>query len=118
MAEDKINPSHYKVTSSEVNLDRVIRLGDLQAIDVIEAFGLGYHLGCSAKYILRAGKKQELGYQVALKEIEDLEKSVWYTLRQMQNIADKHGIAVSPATQAKFDLVLPPKVNLSPSEVK
>jgi len=31
--------------------------GGLEAIDVIEAFGLGYHLGNAAKYILRAGKK-------------------------------------------------------------
>ena len=106
MAEDKINPKHYKPTGDEVDLDRLVRLGDIQAIDVIETFGLGYHLGCTAKYILRAGKKEEQGYGATLKEIEDLEKSIWYTTRRMYILAMSKGIKVSAATQAKFDLIL------------
>ena len=44
-AHDEINaPAHYR--------------GDgMEAIDVIEAFGLGFRLGNAVKYILRAGKK-------------------------------------------------------------
>ena len=31
--------------------------GNFQAWDLIEAFGIGYNLGCAIKYITRAGKK-------------------------------------------------------------
>ena len=47
----------------------------LEAIDVIEAFKLDYHLGSAVAYILRAGRKGDA--------IEDLRKSVWYLLREI-----------------------------------
>jgi hypothetical protein len=59
---DPISPSHYKA-------------GGMEAIDVIEAFGLDYHLGNATKYILRAGKKGD--------RIEDLRKAVWYLEREI-----------------------------------
>lgn len=47
MAIDNINhPQHHQSNGMEV-------------IDVIEAFGLGFHLGNATKYILRAGRKTE-----------------------------------------------------------
>lgn len=43
-----------------------------EAIKVIEAWDLGFHLGNTVKYISRAGKKDPA------KELEDLEKAKWY----------------------------------------
>lgn len=47
---------------------------ELQAIDVIEDFSLGFNLGNSIKYILRAGKKGD--------RIQDLKKAIWYLERE------------------------------------
>ncbi len=49
--------------------------GGLEAIDVIEAFKLGYRLGNVTKYVLRAGRK--------LDAIEDLKKARWYLDREI-----------------------------------
>lgn len=48
-----------------------------EVINVIEAWGLDFHLGNSVKYIARAGKKDKD------KVIEDLEKARWYLDRQI-----------------------------------
>lgn len=62
---DVINhPPHYKSKSG------------LEAIDVIEGFGLGFHLGNVVKYILRAGRKDHL--------LQDLRKSRWYLDREIR----------------------------------
>lgn len=44
---------------------------------VIEAWGLGWHLGDAVKYLSRAGKKDPS------KEVEDLEKACWYVRRRI-----------------------------------
>lgn len=49
-----------------------------EAIKVIEAHNLGFHLGNAVKYILRAGKKTS-------DSTEDLEKAIFYLKRQIQN---------------------------------
>lgn len=49
-----------------------------EACKVIEAWGLGWHLGTAVKYICRAGKKDPE------KEKEDLEKAIWYLQRKLQ----------------------------------
>ncbi len=59
---DPINPPHYKGNGME-------------AIDVIEAFDLGYRLGNVVKYVLRAGKKGAA--------MGDLKKAQWYLEREM-----------------------------------
>lgn len=41
----------------EVNAPAHYRGNGLEVIDVIEAFGLGFRLGNTVKYVLRAGKK-------------------------------------------------------------
>lgn len=43
-----------------------------EAIKVIEAWDLGFHLGNAVKYISRAGKKDPA------KEGEDIDKAIWY----------------------------------------
>lgn len=54
-----------------------------EAIKIIEAHKLDFHLGNSVKYILRAGKKSKS------KEIEDLEKAQWYLQRKINNLKIK-----------------------------
>jgi len=69
MGVDMINrPPHYA------------RL-DPEPIDVIEAWGLGYHLATAVKYISRAGHKED--------EIQDLEKAVWFLNRKIQQLKNE-----------------------------
>ena len=63
------NPSHYG------GADNVY-----EAIKVIEAWDLGFHLGNTVKYISRAGKKDPA------KEIEDLKKAMFYLERKIKNL--------------------------------
>lgn len=65
--DDIVNhPSHYQSATG------------LEAIEVIEAFDLGYGLGNATKYILRAGKKG-----TAEDAVTDLEKSMFYIRREI-----------------------------------
>jgi len=69
--EDVVNhPKHYTFGNHEV-------------IDIIEDWGLSYHLGNSIKYIARAGKKNKD------KEIEDIKKSIWYLERHLTLLEKK-----------------------------
>lgn len=64
-AKDMVNsPPHYQSMTG------------LEVIDVIESFGLGYHLGNAIKYILRAGKKDNRN--------QDLKKAIWYIDREIE----------------------------------
>ena len=66
MSNDNVNhPSHYTV-------------GNIEVIDVIENYKLGYHLGNAIKYILRAGRKDPNKYE------EDLQKAIWYLNREIE----------------------------------
>ncbi len=49
-----------------------------EAIKVIEAWGLGFCLGNTVKYISRAGKKGDI--------LEDLKKAAWYLNREIQRL--------------------------------
>ncbi|GAB63078.1 MAG: DUF3310 domain-containing protein [Candidatus Jettenia sp.] len=67
---DNINhPQHYKA-------------GGIEAINVIEAFGLGFHLGNAIKYILRTGRKTP-------DQTEDVRKAIWYLNRFLYNKEEK-----------------------------
>jgi hypothetical protein len=48
-----------------------------EAIKVIEAWGLGFCLGNTVKYIARAGKKATAA------ELDDLRKARWYLNREI-----------------------------------
>ena len=66
---DNVNhPSHYTD-------------GKIEVIDFIEDKNLNFHRGNAVKYRARAGKKNPE------KEVEDLEKAVWYTNREIQRIS-------------------------------
>lgn len=49
-----------------------------EAIKVIEAWGLGFNLGNTVKYISRAGKKDAI--------VQDLKKAAWYLEREIANL--------------------------------
>jgi len=51
-----------------------------EAIKVIDAWGLGFSLGNTVKYISRAGKKD------SKKELEDLKKALWYLENHIKNL--------------------------------
>lgn len=69
MSDNVNHPSHY---GGEDN--------PYEAIKVIEAWNLGFCLGNAVKYISRAGKKDKS------KEVEDLEKAVWYLQREINKL--------------------------------
>lgn len=56
-------PSHYVEGRS------------IEPIEVIEDWGLGFHLGNALKYIARSGRKND--------GVEDLQKAVWYLERRI-----------------------------------
>ena len=68
MSESIDHPAHYG--------------GDTpyEAIKVIEAWGLGFHLGNALKYLSRADKKGTA--------IEDLKKARWYLDREIKRRED------------------------------
>ena len=53
-----------------------------EAIKVIEDWNLGFCLGNTVKYILRAGKKDPA--------LQDLKKARWYLDREIQNLEKKN----------------------------
>lgn len=59
-----------------------------EAIKIIEAHKLGFHLGNAVKYIIRAGKKDPAT------ERQDLEKARWYLDRRLKQL--KLGVDVVP----------------------
>ena len=68
MSEKVNHPDHY---GGENN--------PYEAIKVIEAWDLNFHLGNVVKYISRAGKKSK-------SSVEDLKKAEWYLSRYVQFI--------------------------------
>lgn len=66
--KDNVNhPSHYTW------------LKDLCGVEVIDITRhMDFDLGCVLKYVLRAGKKKEMGLSDIEKEIEDLSKAKFY----------------------------------------
>lgn len=72
---DPIRPAHYKS-------------GGMEAIDVIEAFQLGFNLGNTVKYVLRHRAKGNA--------LEDLRKARWYLDREIANL-EKANIVIQPA---------------------
>lgn len=63
------NPAHYEAPKP-----------GLEPIEIIEAYGLGFHLGNVVKYVLRAGRKNGL---------EDYEKAAWYLGRHIEKEKEK-----------------------------
>lgn len=70
MTDNVNHPAHYTQ-------------GKIETIDFIEDKGLNYHRGNAVKYITRAGLKDPS------KEVEDLQKAVWYLQREIGRLNDE-----------------------------
>jgi len=70
----------------------------LEAIDVLEAWGLGLHLGNCGKYILRAGRKGDA--------VEDLGKALWYARRAMSFYAKGNALSTCPVGEVTTGRVI------------
>ena len=70
MSDDQIHhPDHYGGKDDP-----------FEAIKVIEAWDLGFHLGNAVKYINRADRKAN--------RLQDLKKAQWYLAREIANEED------------------------------
>lgn len=69
-SEQVNHPAHY---GGEHNI--------YEAIKVIDAWGLGFCLGNTVKYISRAGKKGD--------RLEDLKKAKWYLDHEIAKLEEK-----------------------------
>ena len=88
--EDAVNnPSHYGGSDNAY-----------EAIKVIEAWGLGFCLGNTVKYISRAGKKP------GESNLKDLKKARWYIDREISRLEDlvPKGFYIT-AEQAEFSAI-------------
>lgn len=65
---------------SNVSHPKHYNSGRIEVIEAIEAWKLNFHRGNAVKYTARAGKKDPA------KEIEDLEKAVWYLNREIETL--------------------------------
>jgi hypothetical protein len=65
---DNVNrPSHYNS-------------GRIEVIEALEDWRLDFHCANAVKYVARAGRKD------STKEVEDLQKAVWYLNRKIENL--------------------------------
>ncbi len=67
-------PSPPSPEKNMVNHPEHYNPGVYEAINIIEHYELGFHLGNSVKYILRCGKKND-------NVKEEIEKAIWYLKR-------------------------------------
>lgn len=65
---------------NSVNHPKHYNFGSIEVIDAIESWGLGFSLGNAIKYVARAGKKSKE------REVEDLQKAIWYINRHISTL--------------------------------
>lgn len=75
-----MNANNSTILYDPVNRPSHYTDGKIEVIDFIEDKKLGFHLGNAVKYIARAGKKDPA------KKVEDLQKAVWYILREIDRL--------------------------------
>lgn len=80
------NNDNNQANDDPVNHPSYYADGNIEVIDYIEDKNLGYHLGTAIKYISRAGKKHEQGMTDKEKEIQDLQKAVWFINRKIDQL--------------------------------
>lgn len=82
-ADDYVRPQDAPVKSSNsdpVNSPSHYTTGTIEVINFIEDKQLNYHRGNAVKYIIRSGIKDKD------KEVEDLEKAIWYLRREIERL--------------------------------
>lgn len=67
---DPVNPPYY-------------RRGEIELIDIIEAWELNFHLGNALTYIVRSEHKEN--------KVRDLRKAIWYINREIGRIENEQG---------------------------
>jgi hypothetical protein len=67
------HPEHYKFGEDN----------NYEVIKIIEVLDMDFHIGNAFKYISRSGRKDKD------KEIEDLEKAIWYLNRKIRYLQQK-----------------------------
>lgn len=76
MASNIDHPVHYNSHPSGV-----------ECIDIAEHHN--FNVGNAIKYIWRAGLKKEQGLSDLEKELEDIDKAIWYLTRHRNNLDSK-----------------------------
>lgn len=77
-------PEDHRISTNRVDHPSHYNSGKIEVIEAIEDWKLDFNRGNAVKYIARAGKKQAAN--MSLKEIEDLEKAIWYLRREVEII--------------------------------
>ena len=86
--QDEIMKQTERELNEYDNVNRPAHYSKIEVIDYIEDKKLGFCLGNAVKYISRAGKKKDSGRSVIDKEIEDLQKAIWYINRRIYELQD------------------------------
>ena len=81
-ADDPYKPK-YANENDNVNHPAHYTDGKIEVIDYIQDKGFNFCRGNAIKYISRAGKKDKT------KEIEDLQKAVWYLNKEIERLREK-----------------------------
>ncbi len=84
------NDKANKPNNDSVNHPSYYADGKIEVIDYIEDKKLGFCLGNAIKYISRAGKKGSEGKSAHDKEIEDLQKAIWYIERRVKELKSEY----------------------------
>ncbi len=90
---DRINPKYYKEHPSGV-----------ECIDIARYYC--FSIGNAIKYLWRAGLKQENGMDNTAKEIEDLNKAVWYIQDRIKQLKEIQKQSVNEIADDVSDLIL------------
>ena len=85
MSAENKNGSDFNITNNPVNHPSHYTDGRIEVIDFIDDKRLNFCRGNAVKYIARAGKKNPN------KEIEDLEKAVWYLQHEIARLTGEKG---------------------------
>lgn len=81
MIENVEHPNHYTWLKEACGIE---------VIDITRHFD--FDIGNAIKYLLRAGRKQESGLSNKDKQIEDLQKAVWYIKDKIKMLNNEYQI--------------------------
>lgn len=81
-----------------VNHPKHYNKGKIEVIDFVEDQQLDFHRATAVKYICRAGSKEEAGMTLEEKEIQDLEKALWYIKRKIRFLRRKQNVHSNNST--------------------
>jgi hypothetical protein len=73
-----VSTTNFNTATDQVNHPAHYNSGRIEVIEALEDWKLNFHRANAVKYVARAGKKN------AEKEIEDLEKAIWYLKRDVE----------------------------------